>query len=69
MLLSDALDAATSKHEKDSIKSLTTKKQITKNLSFSGVKVNIQSRKHPMPYDPANFTGFLSLERFVRQLG
>ena len=56
MLLSDALDAATSKHEKDSIKSLTTKKQITKNLSFSGIKVNIQSRKHPMPYDPANFT-------------
>ena len=56
MLLSDALDAATTKHEKDSITSLTTQKQITKSLSFSGVKVNVQSRKHPMPYDPANFT-------------
>ena len=56
MELSDALDATTSKHERDSISDLTTKKQTTKNLSLSGVKVNIQSRKHPMPYDPANFT-------------
>ncbi len=56
MLLEDALDAATTKHEKDSITSLTTRKQTTKNLSFTGVKVNIQSRKHPMPWDPANFT-------------
>jgi len=56
MLLSDALDAAATQHEKDSITSLTTRKQVTKNLSLTGVKVNIQSRKHPMPYDPANFT-------------
>ncbi len=56
MLLSDALEATTTQHERDSISSLTTKRQTTKNLSFSGVKVNIQSRKHPMPYDPANFT-------------
>ncbi len=56
MLLSDALEAAATKHEKDSITSLTTQKQVTKNLSLSGVKVNIQSKKHPMPYDPANFT-------------
>jgi cell surface protein SprA len=56
MELSDALDATTSKHERDSITSLTTKKQTSKNLALTGVKVNIQSRKHPMPYDPANFT-------------
>lgn len=56
MLLTDALDAATTQHERDSITSLTTKRQTTKNLSLTGVKVNIQSRKHPMPYDPANFT-------------
>ena len=56
MLLSDALDATTTKHERDSITSLTTRKQVTKNLSLTGVKVNIQSRKHPMPWDPANFT-------------
>ncbi len=56
MLLSDALDATTTQQEKDSIISLTTQKQVTKSLSFSGVKVNVQTRKHPMPYDPANFT-------------
>ena len=56
MELSDALDATTSSQERDSITSLTTKLQTSKNLSFSGVKVNIQSSKHPMPYDPANFT-------------
>ena len=56
MLLSDALDATTTKHEKDSITNLTTQTQISKSLSFTGVKVNVQSRKHPMPYDPANFT-------------
>ena len=56
MELSDALDATTSKHERDSISDLTTRQQTTKNLSLTGVKVNIQSRKHPMPYDPANFT-------------
>ncbi len=56
MLLSDALDAATTKQERDSITSLTTRKQVSKSLSINGVKVAIQSRKHPMPYDPANFT-------------
>ena len=56
MLLTDALDAVATKAEEDSIKSLTTKKQVSKNLSLSGIKINIQSRKHPMPYDPANFT-------------
>ena len=56
MLLSDALDAVTTQQERDSIISLTTQKQVSKSLSFNGVKVGIQSRKHPMPYDPANFT-------------
>ena len=56
MLLSDALDAAVTQHEKDSITSLTTRKQISKNLSLTGVRLNVATRKHPMPYDPANFT-------------
>ena len=56
MELSDALEALTTQHEKDSLTSLTTQKQVTKNLSLTGVKVNIATRKHPMPYDPANFT-------------
>ena len=56
MKLKDALDALQTKEEKDSLKSLTTLNETQRNLSFSGVKVNIASRKHPMPYDPANFT-------------
>ncbi len=56
MLLSEALDACTTQAEKDSITNLTSQKTVTKNLSFSGVRFDIKSRKHPMPYDPANFT-------------
>ena len=56
MLLSDALDALQTKEEKDSLRSLTTTNEVQRNLSFSGIKVNIASLKHPMPYDPANFT-------------
>ncbi len=56
MLLSEALDALQTKEEKDSLKSLTTTTEVQKNLSFSGVKANITSLKHPMPYDPSNFT-------------
>ena len=56
MLLSDALDALATKEERDSLTSLTTTNEVQKNLSLSGVKVNIASKKHPMPYDPANFT-------------
>ncbi len=55
-LLSEALDALQTKEEKDSLKSLTTTTEVQKNLSFSGVRVNIANAKHPMPYDPANFT-------------
>ncbi len=56
MLLSEALDALQTKAEKDSLKALTTTTEVQKNLSFSGVKANIVTPKHPMPYDPANFT-------------
>lgn len=56
MLLKDALDALATEHEKDSLRNLTTHTEVSKNLSFSGIKVNIATRKHPMPYDPANFT-------------
>ena len=56
MLLQDALDALATEQERDSLTSLTTRTEISKNLSFSGIKVNIGSKKHPMPYDPSNFT-------------
>ena len=56
MLLSDALDAAQNDEERDSITSLTTTRTVNRNFSITNAKVNIASKKHPMPYDPANFT-------------
>ena len=56
MLMKDALDALGTATERDSLKSLTNKVERSKNISFSGVRFNIASPKHPMPYDPANFT-------------
>ncbi len=56
MLLSDALEATQTQEERDSISSLTTTNTVTRNFSITNAKVNIASKKHPMPYDPANFT-------------
>ena len=56
MLLDDAMEALSTEAEKDSLRAITTRKETSKNLSFSGVKINIVSKKHPMPYDPGNFT-------------
>ena len=56
MLLGDALDALANEQQRDSLRSLTTHTETNRNLSFSGVRLNISTRKHPMPYDPANFT-------------
>ena len=56
MELDDALDAAGSKHERDSIESIAVRKNVSTNFSLSGVRVGISTKRHPMPYDPANFT-------------
>ena len=56
MLLKDALDAASNKHERDSIKSIAVTKTTNTNFSLSGVRVGIATKRHPMPYDPANFS-------------
>ncbi len=56
MRLDDALDAAGSKQERDSIESIAVMKNVTRNFSLSGVKLGIATKRHPMPYDPANFT-------------
>ena len=56
MLLKDALDACATEEERDSLESLTTTKTTNKNFSLSNVKFNIATPKHPMPYDPANFS-------------
>ncbi len=54
ILLKDALDAAQTKHEKDSIKSFALTTKTVESFSLSNLKFNVQS-KNPMPWDPANF--------------
>lgn len=56
MELSDALDAMTSKAEKDSLKNIAENVIVNKNFSITGARFNISTKRHPMPYDPANFT-------------
>ena len=56
MKLSDALDAAESKSARDSIRSIAVTKSTNTNFSLSNVRVGIQTKHHPMPYDPANFS-------------
>lgn len=56
MLLKDAMDALTTKQERDSLSNLTTTRTVNKNFSLSNVRVNIVTPKHAMPYDPANFS-------------
>lgn len=56
MKLSDALDVAESKSARDSIRSIAVTKSTNTNFSLSNVRVGIQTKRHPMPYDPANFS-------------
>ncbi|MCM1519326.1 MAG: cell surface protein SprA [Lachnoclostridium sp.] len=55
VLLKDALDAAATKHEKDSIKNYAIENSTIKSFSISGLNFDVRS-KNPMPWDPANFT-------------
>lgn len=55
VLLKDALDAATTKHERDSIRDYAIERLTTQNFSISGLNFGVKS-KTPMPWDPANFT-------------
>ena len=56
MELDDALDATVNKQERDSIESIAVTKSTTTNFSLSNVRVGIKTKRHPMPYDPANFS-------------
>lgn len=55
MELDDALESST-EHERDSIESIAVTKTTSTNFSLSNVRVGIQNKKHPMPYDPANLS-------------
>ena len=54
ILLKDALNAVTTKEEKDSIKSFALNKTSIESFAISALRFNIQS-KNPMPWDPSNF--------------
>lgn len=54
--LKDALDACANQHERDSLKDIATKTIVNSNFSLSNIRVNIATKKYPMPYDPANFS-------------
>jgi cell surface protein SprA len=53
--LKDALSAATTKQERDSIKAYAVEQTTVQNFSISGLKFDVKS-KNSMPWDPANFT-------------
>ena len=56
MLLDDALQSTASQQEHDSIEAIAVTKKTVTNFSLSNVRVGIQNKRHPMPYDPANFS-------------
>ena len=56
MELDEALDATASKHERDSIESIAVTKVTNTNFAISNARVGIATKRHPMPYDPANFS-------------
>ena len=56
MRLKDALDAAADQHERDSIESMAVTKTTNTNFSLSNVRWGLKTKRHPMPYDPGNFS-------------
>ena len=66
ILLKDALAAATTKQEKDSIRDYAVTKKTVESFSISGFKFNVRS-KNPMPWDPANFTISFSFNKQSNQ--
>ena len=55
MDLDDALEAMNSR-ERDSVESIAVTKNLSRNFSISNARVGIKSKRHPMPYDPNNFS-------------
>lgn len=56
MLLDDALDACGTKAQRDSLEKIVTSTTTNSNFSISNARFDIISKRHPMPYDPGNFT-------------
>ena len=56
MRLDDALEAAASKQERDSIDNIAITRTTNSNFAISNMRWGLKSKRHPMPYDPANFS-------------
>ena len=56
MRLSDALDAAADRRERDSIENIAVTKTTNSNFALSNLRWGLRTKRHPMPYDPANFS-------------
>lgn len=56
MEMDEALAGLANEHEKDSLRNIAEQVVISKNFSLSGLRFDIATKRHPMPYDPANFT-------------
>ena len=64
MRLDDAIESAASKHEQDSIESLAVTKTTNTNFALSNIRWGLKTKRHPMPYDPANFSFSYSHSHF-----
>lgn len=56
MPMDEALDGLATQAEKDSLSRIANRVVVSRNLSLTGVRFNIATKRQPMPYDPANFT-------------
>ena len=54
--LDEALDATTDQQERDSIENIAVTRTINSNFSISNMRWGLKTKRHPMPYDPANFS-------------
>lgn len=55
LLLDDVIDSYGNRHERDSIRHISTESIESDNFSISNARINISSEV-PMPYDPSNFS-------------
>lgn len=56
MSMDEALAGFATEAEKDSLRNIADKVVVNKNFSISGLRFDIATKRHPMPYDPANFS-------------
>lgn len=56
MSMEEALNGLATERERDSLRNIAENVTVNRNFSLTGVRFDIATKRHPMPYDPANFT-------------